>query len=187
MGAVRRLFVGLPLPDELAQRAALEAERVLGDGPRLVAASDLHVTLDFLGAVDEDELPARLAALARALAGARAPRLVLGRAGGFPDDDEPRVLWLGFDEPSREALRTLHEAARGARGASGDPLESWCPHVTLGRLSRGDLDGRRRAAAALEGLCVEGRWTPEAVVLFESRPEEGGVRYHPLASWPLGA
>ncbi len=165
----------------------MAAARVFAPRVRRAAARDLHVTLDFLGGVEEEELSARIAALGAALAGARARRLELEGAGGFPDSNRPRVLWLGFDEASREALRALHCAARAARGAEGEPGECWRPHVTLGRASGGDLAARGRAGAALERLRVAGGWTPAAIVLFESRPAEGGGRYHPLASWPLGA
>jgi 2'-5' RNA ligase len=137
--------------------------------------------------VPEEELPVRGAALAAAFAHARAPRLVLSGAGGFPEDGAPRVLWLGFEEASREALRELHVAARAARGAAPDSGESWRPHVTLGRMGRGDRAGQARAAAALGELEVGGSWSPGEVVLFESRPEPGGGRYHALGSWPLGA
>ncbi|HEX2065315.1 MAG TPA: 2'-5' RNA ligase family protein, partial [Candidatus Thermoplasmatota archaeon] len=75
-----RLFVGLPASSPALEEAARELEAM---GARTVAPRKMHVTLRFLGEV-EDPSPV-VAALGSALADAPAVQGVLRGAGGFPD------------------------------------------------------------------------------------------------------
>ena len=194
MSGSRRLFVGLPLPRAAAEdlrRAVQKAlAPLLARGLRLAPAGEIHLTLHFLGATDEDRIADLTAALGRRLAGARAPRLRIDRTGGFPEADRARVLWAGVREEAgaEGRLRTLEQAARGAVRDTGLPAveegeADGHPHLTVARPR-----GRERLSlpAAFRELSLDLPWTPAAVVLFESRPgEQGEARYPALATFVL--
>lgn len=168
----QRLFFGLkpPVGQAEAMHLALQAQRDVRGAPH--PPQDLHLTLVFLGLVDDAE---RVIAC---VAGIEAPafELCLDRFAYWPG---PRVLLL---EPSRVApeltalVRVLQERLAGC-GFSPDH-RSYRPHLTLARQAR-PID-----ACAPEGPF---RWPVEEFALFASGGGGAGPRYRVLRSWPLAA
>ena len=139
-----------------------------------VPPQNLHVTLCFLGDVDEG----RLERLAHALEDkVDAP---LGLEVTF---DEPlwradgAMTWLVPSSPP-DALLALGKRVRGVAGRAGIRVDkrTFRPHVTLAR--RVD----RPPPAPLSSPSVTCRF--ERVTLFESVLDRHGVRYRDLADWP---
>src|SRR4051812_45515664 len=94
-----RLFVAINLPEE--ERSALDAAtaslRAEGLPIKWVSAEKLHVTIRFLGNVDDAQAGPIGDALAAAVAGHKPFDVTLGGAGAFPDARHPRVLWIGVE------------------------------------------------------------------------------------------
>lgn len=182
-----RLFVALPIPPDIASQAAALApqERVI----RPVRAELLHVTLAFVGRVDDARLEDVLAA-AREAAAAQAPFAVtLDRAGTFPETGTPHVIWVGMSDGAEksDALATAVRRALASRGVPFDE-KPFRPHVTLGRV-RDDADRAeaRAIAGRMKRLSFEPlRWTAREIVPFESVLSPKGPRYTPRATVPLG-
>ena len=167
--AQRRLFVGLAPEEDVA--AALHEAALRTFDPRewrLYAARDIHLTLCFLGAVDEERVEPLVSALAAGCTGLAVPAVEITGLGAFPDARRPRVAWTGVRGPERE-MAALHaiEAAAGqaieSAGLSYDRRPVFSPHLTLARpRGRASLD----ADAAAFGTAWP--WRPRAVLLFES-------------------
>ncbi|CAO1669412.1 RNA 2',3'-cyclic phosphodiesterase [Salinicola sp. NYA28a] len=130
MTVSRRLFFAL-WPDDASRRAlAAEAQRLAplcGGYP--LPAENMHITLAFLGNVDETRL-APLVALAQgwpALQG----EWTLDRLGHFP---QPRIVWAGSQMP-HDALLTLDAELWQALSRHGftAPQRDFTPHVSLVR------------------------------------------------------
>lgn len=125
-----RLFIAIELPDEIKRQ--LEGMRTEIPGSRWVPLEQIHLTLAFLGDVDD----ATLGPLAGALSAIKAPgfNLRFSGTGCFPDRRHPRVLWGGLEpEPLLISLASLvREAVLGCN----IPLEErpFSPHITLARL-----------------------------------------------------
>ena len=108
----RRLFVALEPPEPVRRRIAAAAGALRrGAGAaasdvRWVAEENLHLTLQFLGAVPEERVAAVEKALSEVAAAARPLSLEVKGAGGFPNARRPRVVWLGLagDVPALSAL-----------------------------------------------------------------------------------
>lgn len=176
------------LPEALRLRVD-EAAAGLRDRARGVAwvrVENLHVTLRFLGAVDETTLGRAREALAEA-AGDVAPfRLDLAGFGGFPSASSPRVIWVGVRDGA-EPLVTLYARLEAALARRGLPPEgrAFHPHVTVGRARE------PRGVPGLAG-CLEASGEPlgetrvDAVHLMRSDLDPGGARYSVLAREPLG-
>lgn len=127
-----RLFVALMLPETLRQRAA--ALRTTIPTARWVQPTHMHITLRFIGEVED----AQAAAVDDALASvhALALRFRVAGVGRFPPSPRkaPRVLWLGITPP--DALAPLRRAVESALAPVGLPPEgsAFRPHLTLARL-----------------------------------------------------
>jgi 2'-5' RNA ligase len=171
----RRVFFAL-WPDAAALDA-LEAAASAGVaccGGRRMRRDSLHLTLAFIGAVND----AQLALLHEIAAGVAAEpyELVLDRLGWWRHN---RILWAGCGEtPSHQ--RRLYESLAGALATAGFRLDPrpHVPHLTLLRHAR--CDGLPELAAPI-------RWRVEEFSLVESGLESAGARYRVLKSWPLHA
>jgi 2'-5' RNA ligase len=182
-------------PTEAVRRrigtAAAELRRTAGraaDGIRWVAPENVHLTLQFLGAVPEPRVADVSAALAGAAEAVRGPiALEVRGAGGFPNARRPRVIWLGI-EGDLAALGALVEDLGRRLAPLGFPPEAraFSPHLTLGRArdARGGpgLGGAIASVAGGEAI----RWRVAEVALVESHLSPRGARYVSIACTALG-
>ncbi|MFE9405892.1 RNA 2',3'-cyclic phosphodiesterase [Streptomyces sp. NPDC006530] len=157
------------------------------DGLRWTGREGWHLTLAFLGEVDEallDELRERLRRAAH-----RTDPFTLRLHGGGRFDG--RALWAGV-AGGLDELRLLAEHADAAARRSGVPMDQhrrYVPHLTLAR-SRTPKDLRPYVTelAAFEG----GPWQVAELALIRSSLPRHGIpgerpRYDAVARWPLGA
>ena len=183
-----RAFIALELPegfeDELAALARLLEEQVEG---RFMKRDTYHITLAFLGEVDEagrmaavDAMDAALATYVQALDGGGGASAPGGRAiplrcdglGKFGRANDA-TLWLGLQRT--QALETLANCLREqlqARGVPFDP-KPFRPHITLARRARipkGQLPSLPFPQPASAGN----------VTLFKSELSHEGATYKPL-------
>ena len=171
------------LVDELRRQPALAAQPV-----RWVPEANLHLTLRFLGEVDER----RAASVRKALMSAwtrSAFKASLGAAGLFPPRGAPRVIWLDVGDGA-DGLRALRQELEGRLAAIGYARERkpFHPHLTIGRVRREARDVGRSLQRAVAGINVPPiRWTIDHLVLMESRLSSEGAAYHELAAATLGS
>ena len=189
-----RLFVALDPPDLVRHRlAALESDlqRAAGRGSgdvKWVAVENVHLTLQFLGAVPDGRVDPVKAAVAAAAADAQPLRLELRGAGGFPDARRARVLWAGVGGDVAQLAALVVALGRRLGPLGFAPEERpFSPHFTLGRAR--DPRGAPGLAAAL-ALAAEAPgvpWRATEVLLFQSFLSPKGPRYEAIARAPLGA
>ena len=154
------------------------AERVPPGTLRPVARAQLHLTLRFLGEVDEGSLPAlrrRLSALAPVDL-----TLELGRAGSFGGPRRPRVAWLAV-ESAGQGLEALARRVEGAVVAAGAPprRERFHAHLTLARVARRARGPARRAVGDALAALPPAQAPPfraRELALVRSRLESAGGR-----------
>lgn len=174
-----RLFVGIAFPPELKLRLSLLCSGVAG--AKWVDPGNLHLTLRFIGEIDEG----RAADVDEALARLKARRFALQLAGiGVFGGNRPHALWVGV-EKSRDlmALRDKIEQALVRAGLEPEGRR-FAPHVTLARLRNPVLDQlgeflRRHAQFRAEPLPVE------QFSLIASFPTKAGSVYEDQADYPL--
>ena len=146
-----------------------------------VRPENIHISLKFLGEVD-DAREAELRAALKQAAGARGePRsltLQVRGFGVFPDYHRPHVLWAGVTpEPGLELLQHGVEQAFAPLGfpPEGRPFR---PHVTLGRSTR---NAKPRDFAGLEeilgGIDFDETVTIDNVELMQSALHPEGPVY----------
>ena len=183
-----RLFIAVPVPDDVAAVIADVVERVRavatpagGRDVRWVRLDGLHITLRFLGPTPQDRVSAVAEATYSAAADTRPFDIVLGRAGTFPETRRPRALWIDILDGVAD-LDAAHDQLR--TGADDD--RSFRGHLTLAR-----ADGVRAGSAIAARLKeaaeqLELRFTADRIVLFESITGGGRARYVPVGVASLG-
>jgi len=184
-----RLFVavnpGEPLRD--AVTPWLDDLRVRWD-LKWVEPRNLHVTLRFLGEMSEDRLPALREALPAAARRRHAFTVRPAGVGAFPNFGRPRVLFLQLDDGGRLsdlAASVEIELARRLPGELAEP-GPFRPHLTLGRVRRGDA--RRRPAGPNDLAAPDlPEFTVGSIELFASRLTPQGPIYRSQGVFPLAA
>jgi RNA 2',3'-cyclic 3'-phosphodiesterase len=168
----QRLFFALWPPTELVRPLAALVHRHAPPQVRRVPASNLHVTLAFVGAVIADTR----ACLEQAAASVRgeAFELLLERIGTWPG---PGILWLAPDTCPPALQRLAMDLQQALQPCGYVPEQRpYQPHVTLARKLKGVVPG-----ATISPL----RWPVRDFVLAESVTGPAGPRYQVLARWPL--
>ena len=187
-----RLFVAVVPPPEAVDHLAAGVQRARSapdlavDALRWARPETWHLTLGFLGDVDDRLLPELQQRLARAAGRHPACRVALQGAGRF----DGRVLWVGFGG-ERAGLRRLAASVQAAARRAGAPVDErpLRAHLTLAR-ARETVD-LRPAVAAL-GDYAGPAWTADEAVLVRSHLGAGPgrtavhevVSRHPLAPPP---
>lgn len=175
-----RLFVALDPPESV--RAALIALRADLSGARWSAPEQMHLTLVFLGGVDEARVTGIETALADVTSGPIT--VALERLEAFPNRRAPHVL-VARVAASPALLGLQMQIARGL-GTVGITLETrpFRPHLTLARLKHPDREGVRDF---LSQPCPERTFEVTAFHLYASALTPEGSHYWQIRSFALSA
>ena len=143
-----------------------------------------HLTLAFLGEVDED-LTGKLGdRLQRAAARHSRLSLSLGGAGASPTAARARVLWTGVKGDLDGLGRLAQSVAAGARRAGVPPTQEgrrYEPHLTLARCrAPADVQTLVATLGGFEGT----PWMASEIYLIRSRLQDQ-PRYETLGAWPM--
>jgi 2'-5' RNA ligase len=175
-----RLFVAFPLPDGVIARLRILCAGI--PGARWVEPENMHVTLRFIGEVDETTA----ADIDHALNAIEAPAFSTTLAGieTFGKGHKAHTLWVGV--APNPALAHLQAKVESAVVRAGQPPEQrkFTPHVTLARMTKPEM-GRLQHFIEGNALFSAGPFAVDAFTLYESRPGKGGPVYTPLADYPL--
>jgi len=189
-----RTFVAIELGSALqaALRRAQDglSAQIPARSVRWVRPEGIHLTLKFLGDTPAEQVDAVKAALARAAAEVESFHLTAAGLGCFPNARQPRVVWIGLEEPSG-ALAQLQRAVEAQIAPLGFPTErrAFSPHLTLARVqpyaSRSDvrLIGEAVAASMVATLA---EMQAMAVSYIKSDLRPSGAVYTTLFEARLG-
>ena len=102
---------------------------------RWVDPAGIHLTLAFLGELDDIRVAQAREAATYAAAASSPFTFRLSGLGTFGQSRQPRVLWMGVSEPSG-ALHALHQVVAQALEQRGFVTEKrpFAPHLTLARI-----------------------------------------------------
>ena len=124
-----RAFVAVELNEEVKGKiAALQAD--LPSGIKRVEPANLHLTLAFLGEID-DVKAEEVATALDAVSAIPFEAKCLG-VGVFPSMNFVRVVWVGIREGAH-ALSLLHAHTSDALAPLGFKKDEFSPHITIGR------------------------------------------------------
>jgi 2'-5' RNA ligase len=183
-----RTFVCIEIPESIARRieALQHALRPMVAQVSWTKPGNIHLTLKFLGDVEQSRIADVAAAVERARGSIGEFEIEVGGAGCFPSARNPRVLWVGLTSLP-DKLKQLHAAIEDALERAGFPREAkrFSPHLTIGRIR-----SQRNAARVADELVRRG-FEPEAfrareVIVMRSDLGPKGSTYTPQARIALG-
>jgi 2'-5' RNA ligase len=188
--ALHRCFFALRFdPPTRAYLASIVEElRSHGADVAWVREENLHLTLRFLGEIDDDQL-------ARAMSSSQMPavgamHLSAMGLGAFPGLRNAKVIWTGVAAASKDERHRLEalqsHTERIARSLRLQPENRpYRPHVTLGRIRRPGDRLRELVDDITTRECSSPASTIEEIVLIRSRLASGGSVYEEIARWPI--
>lgn len=145
-----RTFIAIPLPEDIQGAAEDMISRMSGsmEGVKWLESETLHLTLKFLGDVDNREIPDVCKVLRKCCEPREPFSLKIQGAGAFPDLERARVVWSGIEDED-SALCPLVADIDERMGGLGFRREfrDYRPHLTLGRLSKGSRPSNEFAQA----------------------------------------
>jgi 2'-5' RNA ligase len=184
-----RCFIGVDVGEDIRRKAAALQQQLAehGAGVKWVDEDSMHVTLLFLGEVDERDLLAVCRAVKSAAAREAPFPLRVSGVGAFPTLRRPKVVWGGITdgtEPLRRLYDSLETKLLDAKLYRREE-RGYTPHLTLGRM-KGEADGLALAPELAKRLAWDGgRTTVEEVIVFSSEQRRDGPEYAVLARSPL--
>jgi 2'-5' RNA ligase len=192
-----RIFCAVDLPDDVRAQAAAHISRLREAADTAAAAASpskisweraekLHLTLKFLGELE----PARIEALTRAAQRAAESvgkfELTLAEAGAFPPHGNPRVLWLGLRDETKQ-LAALYARLEEECARENFPREAraFHPHITLARIRIPNATARHLAKLHRETNFAPATFNVHELIVMHSQLGTGGSRYTPLSKHEL--
>lgn len=166
-----RLFVAIELPDGVKNKILALCEGL--PGVRWVKRGALHLTLKFIGNLDEAKLKKVKAAL-EGVSG-KPFSMTVSAVGCFSSRGRARVLWVGVD-PSEEliTLQKQVDETLAATGITQPEPRPFLPHITLSRLKNWHVK-RLKAYLEKHKEFKTNAFPVEAFHLFSSRLTPDGA------------
>jgi RNA 2',3'-cyclic 3'-phosphodiesterase len=191
-----RAFIAIELPEEIRQALNSVEQQIQAKAGeagrravRWVAASNIHLTLKFLGEVSASNLQALTRKIREEVQQHPPFSFTIHGLGAFPNTRRPRVLWVGVEAPAE--LVVMQKAIEAETRRLGYPAEErpFSPHLTLGRTSQNARPEEIALLAnALSGINpgVLGQVQAEEITLYRSELRPSGAVYSVLEEFPLG-
>lgn len=171
-----KLFVEIGIHPRLAKRL-LEKMTPYKDLPvKWVRQENLHVTVAFIGYVDESQIGDICQKVRAATEGAEAFDIEFERIVLFPDKEAPQAI-AAVAAPSEELL-ALVEKVEKALGRSVAPRKEYRAHLTLGRIRAEKWDALENPPQIEERF--QAILAVEDIKVAESVSQKGGMQYLPL-------
>ncbi len=172
-----RAFISVNLPPEIKNKIG-EAERDFAmDGVKLVEPGLVHITLKFLGYIDEGRVGEVEAALKKVTV--MPFRAEFRALGGFPTPRSPRVIWIGAEGD----FAALNEQVEGLMEEIGFAREGrFTPHLTIGRVKFPTPEQKQKLPALFEkykGFDAGGMLV-DSICLMQSTLSPKGPKYDVL-------
>lgn len=146
-----RSFIAVSVSDEVRNNVLLlqqSLSTLLEWKP--VEPENLHVTIKFLGEIEETKVRSIVERIQHACSGFKKFEVTFYGLGAFPSLAAPRVLWVGIRE-GLETLVSLIQTIETELSKIGFPREKeHVPHLTVGRVKF--LPDRNKFLAATKGL-----------------------------------
>jgi len=155
-----RAFVAIDLPaevrDQIDEVTDCLKSRLVDVPIRWVPASNIHLTIKFLGDVSIANLEVLNGILQAEADRHTGFEISIGELGAYPSIHRPRVIWVGVEAP--EDLFNLHSGIENETIRLGYPLERrpFSPHLTTGRVSRNASASQVRQIGGVLEHCTTG-------------------------------
>ncbi len=186
-----RAFIAIDIPQDLKDKFSQIQENLKKSDLEFkwVKPENLHLTLKFLGYIDEQQLPEIIKVIEEIVYGQKSFKLRFESFGFFPDPRRPRVFFVGTN--NQDLLKAMVQQLEIKLEKIGFPVESlpagrqgrFQSHLTLARIkSRKNLETLLKN---LEKIKLEGDFAVKEIILYESILKPTGPLYEKITSISL--
>jgi RNA 2',3'-cyclic 3'-phosphodiesterase len=147
-----------------------------------VFGKNLHMTISFLGNLDEKKIN-ELSQKLETLKFGSPFNCVLTHTGIFPDAKEPRVFWLGIDR-GKDRVIGIVEQINNTLKELEFPVDDkiFIPHVTIGRVKNKENVWKIGSDNYLNAVFSPTRFPVNSVHLYQSELTQQGVKFTTIVS-----
>jgi RNA 2',3'-cyclic 3'-phosphodiesterase len=183
-----RTFIAVEISSAVRAKAAelIGLLRATQADVKWVEPHNLHLTLQFLGDVPENQIAAVCKAVECGAAEIEPFELEIRGAGAFPNLGKPRTIWLGAKEGS-EQMAELHDHVALALADLGfaDEERRFQTHLTIGRVKSPKNVALLGPLLRQHADFSAGVVSVDKTIVFSSRLERGGPIYEKLSTAAL--
>jgi 2'-5' RNA ligase len=182
-----RLFTAVSLPPSVEEHIDLVLAKV-SRYPEIKWAirHQLHMTLSFIGGVDERKVPSLEEILNKAAASFEPFDIEIKGLDAFPNLKRPKILFLpaaSGGEYFTKLARFISKQIQTIRTGEGE--KDFQAHVTLGRVREGQDASHAIHALRESGLALGMAWKVDRFLLFQSRLTPEGAIHTRLKEFEL--
>jgi len=182
-----RTFIALDMPPEIKAALAKYVQPLKSLRGRVswVKPENLHLTLKFLGDTPVNRVDEIAAALQQITAASTAFAATVSGAGAFPNDEHPRMLWVGLNEATgtlKNLLRIIDDRMHDFGYAK--EKRAFTPHLTIGRVKDSRLPDIVRALKEKPFAAMPAPFNE--IIFMRSELNPAGSIYTPLQKLTLG-
>ena len=145
-----------------------------------VEPKNIHLTLRFLGQIDDHQLEEIKKIVEEIAKRIKQFNMDLGVIGAFPDDSNPRIVWIGINfgfNQLNEINAELEDKLETINFAVGEKY--FHPHLTIARIK--SLDGKNMLHEITQK--IHPKQLPETIdrlIIFQSELTPQGAKYTKL-------
>lgn len=161
-------------------------------GVRWLDPAGIHLTLAFLGELNDEQLGEAMNAAATAARQVKAFSYRLLRLGIFGPPRQPRIIWMGIEEPSGSLVR-LHRILNQELEQCGFEVDKrpFSPHLTLARVKSPLTPGEQQELQRLltgdqYGIASPTNFPASLIHVMKSELSRSGAHYTSLREYKLG-
>lgn len=175
-----RLFFAIEIPEKIQQKILGVQQELKKSGADIkwVKPANIHLTLKFLGEVEDEKLP-ELVRVGEKISKDFSPFAVeICGVGVFPNINRPRVIWAGIENGSKE-MENLSELLSRQLAKIGFPEEKrrFVGHLTIGRVKSPQRKGHLIESFKSLEKADFGRFPVSSLSLIKSQLTPAGPIY----------
>jgi 2'-5' RNA ligase len=177
MKVMKRIFIAIELPGEIKQKLVEVQNKLNLPQAKLVKLEAMHLTLVFLGNVDEEKIKIAVEELKKDLADFGKFEVTIKDLGCFPNSTRAHTIWIGLD--GAQKLTQLESKIRERLRLMKFKLEDrpFVPHLTLARLRQKiDLSDSMKKYQNFKA----DKFNVSEIIIFESQLSPKGSKHIPL-------
>ena len=180
-----RGFIAVKIPFTESMKELWDDVKKSGARIKLVEPHNVHITLKFLGDIEEILVPKIEKIIKDAISDLEPFDIELYGCGAFPSLNRPRVVWIGVREGS-EILKTIAERIDSGVSKLGFAKETrpFVAHATVARV-KGHIGGLPRVITEWTNKTF-GKCKIDAVILMKSILKPEGPEYYEVRRVRIG-
>lgn len=184
-----RIFVAVEINDEIRRGLSglITRLKTTGADVKWVVPENVHITLKFLGYVEDAQVAAVSKLIRKAVASINSFTVDIKHLGAFPNWKRPRVIFVVAHEKDNN-LATIYSRLDDSLTELGIKKEGreFTPHLTVGRVK--SPNNLRALVETVDSLKESsfGQYTVESVALMQSDLKPTGPVYKKLDEFKLG-